>query len=134
MQDITRMSAAKLSAALQKKELSAREAAEAYLGRINTADADVRAYISVAAERALTQAEDIDRRRAAGESLPTLAGVPVALKDNLCTTWGNTTCASRILHNFVSPYDATAVKKLEREGCVFLGKANLDEFAMGSST
>lgn len=134
MQDITRMSAAKLSAALQNKELSAREAAEAYIKRIETADADVRAYISVAAERALAQAEDIDRRRMAGESMPALAGVPVALKDNLCTTWGNTTCASRILHNFVSPYDATAVKKLEQEGCVFLGKANLDEFAMGSST
>ncbi len=134
MKDITRLSAAALAKQLTSKEVSAKEAAEAYLTRIAQADSSVGAYLSVASDHALKTAEAIDNRRKDGETLSSLAGVPVALKDNMCTTWGHTTCASKILHNFRSPYDATAVQKLAEAGCVFLGKANMDEFAMGSST
>ncbi len=134
MKELTRLSAAALAKQLASKEVSAREATEAYLNRIEEADGRVGAYLSVASEHAMKQADRIDQKRKNGETLPPLAGVPLALKDNMCTTWGHTTCASKILHNFRSPYDATAVQKLTDAGCVFLGKANMDEFAMGSST
>ncbi len=85
-------------------------------------------------ERALARAREIDTARAAGRKLGPLAGVPVALKDNLCTAWGHTTCSSRILSGFAAPYTATVVSRLEEAGAVVLGKTNMDEFAMGSST
>jgi len=134
MRDLTRLSLTELSALLKKREVSARETAEAYLARMRAVEPDIKAYLSVEEARALAQAGEIDRRRAAGEALSPLAGAPAALKDNICTAWGRTTCASKMLYNFRSPYDAAAVEKLESAGCVFLGKANMDEFAMGSST
>ena len=92
------------------------------------------AYISLDEEGALRKAEEVDARVARGEEVGVLAGVPVAVKDNICIKGMRTTCASKILENFVSPYDATVVEKLKAADAVFLGKTNLDEFAMGSST
>jgi len=92
------------------------------------------AYISTFKEQALAKAKEVDEKIAAGESVGALAGVPVAIKDNMCTQFGNTTCASRILENFHSPYNATAVERLLDAEAVIVGKTNMDEFAMGSST
>jgi aspartyl-tRNA(Asn)/glutamyl-tRNA(Gln) amidotransferase subunit A len=134
MSDITRLSVAELSELLQSRALSAKEAAQAYLDRMEKAEPKVCAYLTVTREEALKAAEDIDRRRRAGESLPPLAGVPMGIKDNICTKGIKTTCASRILSNFEPAYDATAYRRMKDAGCVLLGKMNMDEFAMGSST
>jgi len=115
-------------------EVTGVEAVRASLDRINAVDGDVRGYVSVLSERALGRAQEIDRRRSAGEPLGRLAGLPIAIKDNLCMRGASTTCSSRILENFVPPYDAHVVELLEAEDAVILGKTNLDEFAMGSST
>ena len=116
--------------ALRSKKVSAVELTRALLARIEKLEPQILAYNSVAADVALAQAKAVDEGKRTGP----LAGVPLALKDNLCTTFGTTTCSSKILANFRSPYDATVVKKLDAAGAVFLGKTNLDEFAMGSST
>ncbi len=116
------------------KDLSVRELVDAYLENIARLDGQVRAYLTVSADQARAQARELDDRLARGEPLPPLAGVPVAVKDNLCTRGVRTTCGSRILEPFVPPYDATAVQRLREAGAVLLGKTNLDEFAMGSST
>ena len=106
----------------------------AHLERIAALDGQVKAYLTVSRERALAAAEAADRRWAAGQPLGPLDGVPVALKDVRCTRGVRTTCGSRILEKFVPPYDATVVERLEAAGAVVLGKTNMDEFAMGSST
>ncbi|MCS7234904.1 MAG: Asp-tRNA(Asn)/Glu-tRNA(Gln) amidotransferase subunit GatA [Armatimonadota bacterium] len=116
------------------KDLSVRELVEAYLDAIEAFDGQVRAYLTVTADQAREQARALDDRLARKEPLPPLAGMPVAVKDNLCTRGVRTTCGSRILESFVPPYDATAVERLREAGAVVLGKTNLDEFAMGSST
>jgi aspartyl-tRNA(Asn)/glutamyl-tRNA(Gln) amidotransferase subunit A len=110
------------------------EATRAVLERIERVDPTVGAYLSVFRDRAIQAAETVDRRIAAGESVGPLAGVPVAVKDVMCTSFGATTCGSRILENFHSPYDATAVRKLLAADAIIVGKTNMDEFAMGSST
>src|SRR3954470_1454085 len=116
--------------AIRAKTISATELTRRCLESIEKLDPKLHAFNSVAADYAMTQAKAVDEGKRAGP----LAGVPIALKDNLCTTFGTTTCSSRMLENFRSPYDATVVKKLDAAGAVFLGKTNLDEFAMGSST
>jgi aspartyl-tRNA(Asn)/glutamyl-tRNA(Gln) amidotransferase subunit A len=116
--------------AVRSKRVSAVELTRAYLDRIQRLDPRIHAYNSVEADWALEQARGADEGKRSGS----LAGVPIALKDNLCTTVGKTTCSSKMLADFRSPYDATVVKKLDAAGAVILGKTNLDEFAMGSST
>ncbi|GAB4565689.1 MAG: Asp-tRNA(Asn)/Glu-tRNA(Gln) amidotransferase subunit GatA [Anaerolineae bacterium] len=118
---------------LQRRELSSVELTEALLERIYTVDNVVKAYLTVTPDEALEQARDADQRLASGEESP-LLGIPLAIKDVLCTEGVPTTCGSRILENFVPPYDATVVRRLREAGAVFLGKTNTDEFAMGSST
>ena len=115
-------------------QASSVEATQAILASIEKHDGSIGAYLSVYPQEALAQAARIDERRAKGETLGLLAGVPVAIKDNMCSRFGKTTCGSKILENFAAPYNAHVVDKLEAADAVIVGKCNLDEFAMGSST
>lgn len=116
--------------AIKAKKVSAVELTKQAIDRINKVDGTLKAFNSTYPEHALEMARAVDEGKRTGP----LAGVPLAIKDNMCTTWGTTTCSSKMLANFRSPYDATVIKKLEAAGAVFVGKTNLDEFAMGSST
>ncbi len=118
---------------LARRELSAEELTRSVLERVDAVEPRVEAYLTVDAPGALAQAREADRRLAAGDAGP-LTGIPLSLKDVLCTRGLRTTCGSRILENFVPPYDATVVERLRRAGAVLVGKTNMDEFAMGSST
>jgi aspartyl-tRNA(Asn)/glutamyl-tRNA(Gln) amidotransferase subunit A len=119
---------------LERREISSREIIESVLQRINLVEDKVKSFVTINADEALEKARVIDERRALGEDLGPLAGIPVAIKDNICTKGILTTCSSKILHNFKPPYDATVVEALNKAGAVMIGKTNLDEFAMGSST
>ncbi|MEH2457919.1 Asp-tRNA(Asn)/Glu-tRNA(Gln) amidotransferase subunit GatA [Nostoc sp.] len=119
---------------LVKKERSAVEITQEALERIQALEPKLHSFLCVTTERALEQAGAVDAKIAAGEEIGLLAGIPVGIKDNLCTKGIPTTCASRILENFVPPYESTATQKLADVGAVMVGKTNLDEFAMGSST
>lgn len=131
--EITRFTASELSEKLRAKELSAVEVANAYLDRIDRIDPQYGCFLTVCRDEALSQAADAQSKIDKGDGGP-LSGVPVALKDILSTKGIRTTCASRILENYVPAYDGTAVRKLQKAGMVLLGKTNLDEFAMGAST
>ena len=126
-------SAAELGTLLREKSCSAVEIIKDQFARIGEVEGKVHSYITLCEERALGQATAVDAKIAAGEVLPPLSGIPVALKDNICADGVLTTCASKMLHNFVPPYNATVVDKLDEAGAVTLGKVNMDEFAMGSS-
>ncbi len=131
---LTDRTAVQLAADIARGETSAVDATQAYLDAIAACDGQLEAYNETYADRALQQAERIDADRQAGRPLGPLAGVPIALKDNLCTSFGRTTCSSKYLADFRAPYTASVVEKLQAAGAVLLGKTNLDEFAMGSST
>lgn len=134
MSDITRLTAAELAAELSAGRVSAVEAAQAHLDRITAVDGELNAFLATDAEVSLAAARAVDERRAAGETLGALAGVPLAVKDVLVTTDMPSTAGSRMLEGYRSPFDATTVARARAAGLVNIGKTNMDEFAMGSST
>ena len=134
MKPVHTQTARELTAAFCEGELSAVEIVQSFLDRIERLDGKVKAFISVRGEQALDEAKTLDERRARGRAPGALAGVPVAVKDNICTRGWKTTCGSRILEDFKPPYNATVIEKLCAAGAIVLGKTNLDEFAFGSST
>ncbi|GAB4464722.1 MAG: Asp-tRNA(Asn)/Glu-tRNA(Gln) amidotransferase subunit GatA [Elainellaceae cyanobacterium] len=119
---------------LVRKERSAVEIATEALERVQALEPKLHSFISVTADRAIAQAQQVDAKIAAGEAIGPLAGIPIGIKDNLCTKGIRTTCGSRILENFVPPYESTVTQRLFDAGAVMVGKTNMDEFAMGSST
>lgn len=134
MSEIMKMTALELGKAIAMKEITAVEATEAALSAIKEKDKEINAYVTVDEEGAMAQAKDIQKDIEAGRVNSPLAGVPMAVKDNMCTKGLLTTCSSHILDNFVPTFESTAVSKLRENGVVILGKTNMDEFAMGSTT
>lgn len=132
--DILNMTALEIGAAIKAKEITAVDAVKAVLDSIAKTDSAVNAYITVNGEEALKKAEEVQAKIDAGELTGPLAGVPFAIKDNICTKGVKTSCASKILGDFAPVYNATVVEKLEAEGAIVLGKVNMDEFAMGSTS
>ncbi|MDP4153086.1 MAG: Asp-tRNA(Asn)/Glu-tRNA(Gln) amidotransferase subunit GatA [Bacillota bacterium] len=131
--NIYEMGAAELSRRLAAKELSSEEVTSGLFDRIDAVEDKVEAYITLTKEEALKHAKAVDEKRTKGEKLPAAAGIPIAIKDNICTKNVLTTCASKMLYNFAPPYNATVMDKIESQDCIMLGKLNMDEFAMGSS-
>jgi len=131
---LSELTAIELRDAITGGRISSVEAVKAAFAQIDRLEPTVGAFISLFRDEALTRAREVDRRLAAGESVGALAGVPVAVKDVMCTSFGATTCGSRILEDFHAPYDATAIRKLLDADAILIGKTNMDEFAMGSST
>ncbi len=132
--DLYRLTIHELHDMLKKRETTSRAVTESVLARIKAVDGKVKAFITVTEETAMQQAEEADKRLKSGDDSSPLLGIPIAVKDNMCTEGVKTTCASKILGNFVPPYDATVVRNLKQAGYVLCGKPNMDEFAMGSST
>lgn len=133
MREILKRGLTEHAEALEKKEYSSHELVEAYLSRIEKR-ADIGAFITVDRENALKDARAADERRASGRALGRFDGIPIAIKDNICTEGLRTTCASKMLSDYTPPYDATVISRLREAGLVLLGKTNMDEFSMGSST
>ena len=119
---------------LEKGEITSYDLVKSYFDRIKEKDGQVRAYVSTMEEEALEKAKNIDERRKNGEKLGKFAGIPIGIKDNMNIIGTETTCSSKMLENYESPYDATVIEKLKEEDMIFLGKLNMDEFAMGGST
>lgn len=130
--DILNLKANEITEKIKKGELKAVDVAEVFLKNIS--EDKYNTFITVTADEALEKAKEIDEKIAAGEEVGALAGVPVTIKDNISVKDVRLTCASKMLENYISPYDATLVKKLKAEDVVIVGKVNMDEFAMGSST
>ncbi len=119
---------------LEKREITSEEIVKSYFERIKEKEPKVKAYNSILEDDAIKKAKEIDEKRAKGENISKFAGIPIGIKDNMCITGTKTTCSSKMLENFVAPYNATVIEKLNQEDLIYLGKLNMDEFAMGSST
>lgn len=133
--NITELTVHELKEKLDKKELTSLEITQAYVDRINEKEKEIGAFVTLLTDEALDRAKEIDKERKEGKNLNGYAGIPVGLKDNMCTKGVKTTCSSKMLENFISPYNGTVVEKLlNEENMIGLGKLNMDEFAMGSST
>ena len=132
MEEITRLTVHELVEKLKNKELTSEQIVQAYSDRINEKEKDVEAFITITTEKAMEQAKKIDSEAKCDKNI--LAGIPIGIKDNLCTNGEKTTCASKMLENFITPYDATVIEKVNECEMPSLGKLNMDEFAMGSST
>ena len=132
--EITELTVHELKEKLAKKEITVQEVTKAYVDRINDKEKDVGAFVTTLCDEALEEAKSIQEKIDAGEIKGELAGIPIGIKDNMCTKGIKTTCSSKMLENFVSPYDATVVEKLKEQHMIDLGKLNMDEFAMGAST
>lgn len=132
--DLIKRSVSEHIESLKKGEYSSRELTDAYIAQIKNTDSEIGAYITTDFETALKKAEAVDKKRLSGESLEPLAGIPCAIKDNICTKGVKTTCASKMLENYIPPYDACVIEELKKADVVILGKLNMDEFAMGSTT
>ena len=132
--DITNLTVHELRDKLANKELTVTEITKAYVDRIKEKEKDVQAFVTTLTDEAVDKAKIIEEKRAKGEEVSPLAGIPIGIKDNICTKGVKTTCSSKMLENFISPYDATVMEKLNNEELISLGKLNMDEFAMGAST
>lgn len=130
---LSTLSVHQLNGLMERKEVSSEELTRVHLERISQVEDEIRAFMTVTGEEALAQARAVDEKRARGEKLSPLAGIPMAIKDNICTEGIKTTCASQMLYNYIPPYDADVAERLKRAGSVLVGKCNMDEFAMGSS-
>ena len=134
MEDLTSLTVHELKEKLDKKEITSEEITKAYVNRINEKEKDVQAFVTLLTDEAITKAKEIDGKRKT-QNLGEYAGIPIGIKDNMCTKNIKTTCSSKMLENFISPYDGTVVNKvINEENMIDLGKLNMDEFAMGSST
>ena len=134
MKSICEMTAEEIGKAYREKTLTVPEVVKAFLDNIEKEDEKIKAYITVCKEEALKKADEVQAMFDAEKEMGALAGIPIAIKDNICTKGVRTTCASKMLENFIPPYDASVMKKIEETNAIILGKTNMDEFAMGGST